>query len=194
MANIFATDVDGVLLRTYQPGIDYINEKTGLRFTEKHLTCYNWFEDVFGLTKKEQEEAWHKTWDTPASLYKGASKFVKSLKTMGFFVLGISHRPKGWINGKARTAADRDFEKLGLDDYVLTHNEPKSEVINRYKGIKFFIDDKPSNVIDVAMKTKAVSMLLDRPWNKSFINPLARGGRVNSYKAALWYMGQLDDF
>lgn len=178
---IFATDVDGVLLNIWKPYFEYIKKQYGTKFGVGDINCWNHFEQ-FGFDSKESEQLWKLIWNTPAIPFPGAKKFIRELQRMGFEVVGVSNRPKGWHT--CRQAAHRDFPQLGMDRYLLVDNDPKSKTLNQLPA-SYFIEDKPSNAIEAGVNSKAKVFLFDRPWNRPFHNLTGYVVPVESYDEIL---------
>jgi uncharacterized HAD superfamily protein len=101
-------------------------------------------------------------------LFPGTIKCVRRLADMGDVVV-ITHRPKQAVED---TLAWLTYQRLPLAGvHILSGQEPKSSV----KPLcNVYIDDKPENCDDLAMRTGASVFIMDREWNQGFARPGVR--------------------
>ena len=183
MKDVFALDVDGVVLDIIPGALDFVREKYDAHLTEDDVTDWDW-DYIWSLPNGLDAEFWTRVWETPCHAYLGAKNFVQELKDLEFHIIAISTRPEMWkgIGRAARDAADRDFPQFNFDEiYCVDKHADKVEIINSV-GALYMVEDNPKNAMQVALNTNARSFLMTRPWNKNCLQVVDSWERVASYE------------
>lgn len=181
---IFATDLDGCLLNTWDGFKKWFEQRFGIDIDANDIWNYD-FQWTFGCKKQDINDMWNEIWDTPQPAYVNAAEFLRQLKSLGYTVVCISSRGRG----AAKEAAIRDIESnnLQFDEVILmdVQKTPKSTYINELGDVRFFMEDSIPNVVDCGANCLITTpLLITRPWNaRSFdLGPYVR---ISSYEEAL---------
>lgn len=181
MKEVFALDVDGVVLDIVPGALKYVADKYGVYLEEDDVTDWDW-DYIWSLPEGLSSEFWTHVWNTPALPYAGAVDFVEELRE-NFHVIAISTRPEEWkgIGRISRDAGERDFPQFGFDEvhFVDKHVE-KVKILNDTKAM-FFVEDNPKNAMLAGLQTDVVSFLMTRPWNARCLTVNEAWERVDSY-------------
>lgn len=163
-------DVDGVMykwgktarymLRDVMPNSPY---KEDPRMKAAH-TYWDFFRD---LNKEANDWLWGEGVRLGlfryGHLFPGTIVAIRQLAEMGEVHL-ITHRPRVAVNDTLAWVAYLDLPISGIN--ILSDGEPKSSVMPHSD---VYIDDKPSNVIDLASNTNAKAVIIpDRAWNQNY--------------------------
>lgn len=160
-------DIDGVIyqwektarymLREILPGQRY-RDDPALRVQSPR---WDYIKDVV------DKEAWDWLWTHGVHLglfryghlYPGAIEAIRGLNALGSVSL-VTHRPASAVRDTLAWLSLLDLPIEGL--HILSGGEPKSTVTPEFD---YFVDDKPSNVLDLELRTKTKVALMRRPWN-----------------------------
>lgn len=158
-------DIDGVMyrwdktarymLRDVLPNSPY---KNALR---QESTRWDWIKDQIA------PEHWDWLWNEGVKLglfryghlYPGTIQAVRKLAEQHEVVL-ITHRPQSAVTDTLAWLGLLNLPLSGL--HLLTQGEPKSLV---HPQCEVYLDDKPDNIEDLAMRTNGLAVLMRRPWN-----------------------------
>lgn len=159
-------DIDGVLyqwdktarymLRNVLPDSPYApGGKLGVE-----SQSWSWIEENVA------KEHWHWLWDQGVKLglfrhghlFPGVIEAMRRLAAVGDVII-ITHRPKSAVQDTLEWLAFNRFDIAEV--HLLTNMQPKSSATH----CDYFIDDKPENVRDIHLNTRARSYLMRREWN-----------------------------
>lgn len=186
MKEVFALDVDGVVLDIIGGSLDYVRDTYGVHLFENDVTDWDW-DYIWSLPNGLDANFWTAVWNKPATPYPGAIDFIQDLKDLEFRVIAISTRPAQWkgIGSLARDAALRDFPQLPFDEvYLVDHHVDKVKII-RASGARYIVEDNPKNAMQCKLDGGARSFLLTRPWNKQCLTVNNAWERVDNYTEVL---------
>lgn len=160
---IIFLDVDGVLLDTSQALLAQIDQRFNKRPVESDLRNFDlmW---SFGVPKADLDAMWNQVWNTPLLPYEGAEDFVKTLRTE-YNVAALSYRKRG----QPRKAANRDFPQLNFHGIFLLqpgNGLSKGAIVDSLDGV-CVVEDNIQNALQIAERSDAQVLLMDRPWNQS---------------------------
>jgi len=163
---VFATDIDGCVLKMNDLFADYFSEKykTCLRYED--ITDYNIENLIEGITKDEVREAFYDIIDQQTLEVEDQSKEVLS------WVSELSKRVLIFITSRNPKLGVKTYDNLNKFfndmDFVVFHEQKetrKSDYINKY-GINLFIEDNLDTALDIVANTNCKVLLRDRPWNR----------------------------
>ena len=173
---IILLDVDGVLADFVGCARTWVNECHGVYFNDEQVTDYNlmtsfglpggWPSFIGWLSKRRA--------CLDIDPYDGAEEFVDDLRKLGRVVavttpfVGVSH----W-EADRRTWLEENF---GFDQKDLVFCKDKSLVCG-----DVLIEDKPENCVAWNAAHNGLTILFDRPWNRS----AQREDRARGYAEAL---------
>lgn len=181
MKEVFALDVDGVVLDIIPGALEYVDKKYDVQLLESDVTDWDW-DYIWSLPDGLSSEFWTSVWNVPALPYAGAVNFVEELR-QNFHVIAISTRPEEWkgIGRLARDAGERDFPQFGFDEVHFVDKHVEKVKILRDSQSMFFVEDNPKNAMLAGLQTNAVSLLITRPWNERCLTVNGAWERVDSY-------------
>jgi 5'(3')-deoxyribonucleotidase len=173
---IYGIDMDGVVA-DYQTGFNRVLYKVTGRTVPMEHKSWDWPLD-YGYTKEEikaTEQAIHES----STFWRELPSYPET-DTVMFWLR------KRWVEGddiyfltsrKGVAAKDQSVEWLDQFNAYVGGGVPNPTVIvSKKKGlickaldVDYFLDDKPSFCIDVALESpRTACYLLDRPWNQGF--------------------------
>jgi len=160
---IIFLDVDGVLLDTSQAILKHIDYRYMGQATEADIQHFDLIWSL-GVPKADLDAMWRQVWSTPLVPYDGAEDFVKALRAE-YNVAALSYRKRG----NPRKAANRDFPQLNFHGIFLLqpgNGMSKGAIVDSLDGV-CVVEDNIQNAIQIAERSDAQVLLLDRPWNQS---------------------------
>lgn len=168
---ILGVDVDGVLANFNTGFIDLVIEVTGRDlFPPRPFDIPTWnYPEHYGYTKEELEAVWGRI-ERSSGFWKSlpayedtinAVRYIREKFAMGADIYFVTSRPG--LSAKIQT-----------EEWLRTWYLPPTVLISSAKGLcsralKFdaYIDDRWENALDVST-TGALSVLMDRPWNREY--------------------------
>ncbi|HLD90870.1 MAG TPA: hypothetical protein VI911_07660 [Patescibacteria group bacterium] len=168
-------DVDEVVCDLLSSILDSIHLKWGVKNTISTFAEYNFFSNNYtecDETNKSIAEdiiAWVN--DTAylynAPPYYGVSETIKKLFAFGHDVHFITARPEAALLATQKWFDTHAIPYTSL--HALGHGSNKG-LLGRQLGLNVYIDDHAVNIESMLEHTKAVNFLIDRPYNKWYIN------------------------
>lgn len=178
-----AIDIDGVLANFTDAYAACVTRRTGIVFpkmSDEWPTSWYWDRDA-GVTREQEEETWKKDiiqtrnfWQKlePHEGAKPALKYLNQMASRGDQLYFITHR----MGDSVKLQTERWLYNHGINYPTVIVTGQKLPFL-RALGVNFFIDDKPSTVIEVGEAAMAEKwenfnlFLFDRPYNRNGAYP-----------------------
>lgn len=168
-------DLDEVVVDLTSPILVGINSGWGLAHDINIFAKYNFFDNWYTCNMDTNREIAHKIvgwvndpgWLLKAQPFEGVISYINDLKNRGHTIHFITSRlttnfeiTRDWL-----IMHDVNYDTL----HAIGHDELKSVVVAEIEA-DVYVDDYDSHVNDVVNKTKTLTFLLDKPYNKWYIN------------------------
>lgn len=168
-------DVDEVVCDLLSVVLDSMDSKWGLKSTVDVFSDYNFFANSYTACDKTNKDIAEDLirWVNDAdylyrlSPYPDAANTIKELLSVGHQVHFVTARPTNTLMATKKWFDAHDIPYTSL--HVIGHGSSKG-VLGRELDLNIYIDDHAANIEDVLEHTKAVNFLIDRPYNRWYIN------------------------
>lgn len=166
-----ALDIDGVLARFTDSYAHFLTRETGIAFPRASEDFpQEWFwERAMGVTPEQEAKVWTERILQPGSKFwyklhpmDGAGGIIRRLNDLtrvGHEVFFLTHR----MGDKAKLQTERWLYSYGMNFPTVLLSGEKVPLIQAL-GVTFFIDDKPSTVVEAAEVMEKV-YLMNAPYN-----------------------------
>ena len=170
----FGCDIDGVIYRWDDTARYLLNSHWGINYLEGVSLNWNHIHDQ--LKAHGDEKAWLWLWSDGVakhglfrygSIYKGAREFLMRVATKAEIVVITSRPPLATLDTMAWLAYQQ-FPTSEVHIVRERNGQKKSDILPH---CDVYLDDGPHNIKDLLEVTKAVTIMMDRPWNQEFQPP-----------------------
>ena len=189
MNKVVALDIDGVFSNFHFSFSEVANHLFGTPIVEdiKDVKAYRW-EDWHPLTKKQCNKVWDYIDTEVVNFWLSARPLVSSSIFKRLKGLELSNHSLYFVTTRQNTAGASVLHQTtqwiknlaGIDNFSVISTRNKGKIVEGIDA-KFFIDDMPENIIEVANAVpNCMCYLLVRSYNNYFIDFITKSHKYKN--------------